>query len=68
MSLQPRRLLTPTACTAPAEMWLGKAYSYSADIWALGCILNELCTLRPTFLSESERTEADIKRRVGESN
>ena len=49
-------------------MWLGKAYSYSADIWALGCILNELCTLRPTFLSESERTEADIKRRVGESN
>ncbi|KAL4444132.1 hypothetical protein ABPG75_011869, partial [Micractinium tetrahymenae] len=46
------------------EMWEHKAYSYSADIWALGCILHELCTLRPTFLSESERTEEDIKRRV----
>ncbi|KAI7836760.1 hypothetical protein COHA_009398 [Chlorella ohadii] len=46
------------------EMWNRKAYSYSADIWALGCILHELCTLRPTFLSDRERTEEDIKQRV----
>ena len=36
----------------------------TADVWALGCILHELCTLRPTFLSSRERTEEDIKQRV----
>lgn len=46
------------------EMWQRQPYSYSADIWALGCILHELCTLRPAFLSERERTEEDIKERV----
>lgn len=28
------------------EMWRRQPYSFSADVWALGCMLHEMCTLR----------------------
>lgn len=31
------------------EMMSGKAYSYSSDIWALGCFVHELCQLKHPF-------------------
>ena len=27
------------------EIWLDGDHSYSADIWSLGCVLYEMCTL-----------------------
>lgn len=42
-------------------MWKRDPYSYSADVWALGCILYELCALKPLFMA---REEKDIKRKV----
>ena len=36
--------------------------SYSADIWSLGCIAHELCTLKPVFFDpERTKTEADVR-------
>ena len=31
------------------EVWRGGHYSFSADMWALGCVAYELCALRPAF-------------------
>lgn len=31
------------------ETLIHKNFSFSSDIWALGCILYELCTLQPSF-------------------
>lgn len=30
----------------PPELWLNKPYSYSSDMWALGCCLYELMMFR----------------------
>lgn len=38
----------PLQYKAP-EMWRGEPYSFSSDVWALGCLLFELCTGRPLF-------------------
>ena len=35
------------------EVCQSKAYSYTSDVWALGCILYELCTLKHAFSSEN---------------
>ncbi|PSC77050.1 kinase-like [Micractinium conductrix] len=43
------RSLVGTPHYIAPEMWRRQPYSYSADVWALGCILHELCTLRPLF-------------------
>ena len=37
--------------TSP-EIWKGQKYDYKCDIWALGCIIYEMCTLLPPFRSE----------------
>jgi NIMA (never in mitosis gene a)-related kinase len=31
------------------EMYENKPYTHKSDIWALGCILYELCTLKRAF-------------------
>eukprot|EP00948_MAST-09A_sp_MAST-9A-sp1_P000552 g552.t1 len=33
------------------EMWMNTKYNDKSDIWALGCVLHELCTLKPPFLA-----------------
>ena len=30
-------------------MMEGKPYSFKGDVWALGCVVYELCTLKPAF-------------------
>ena len=35
------------------EVCESKPYSYSSNVWALGCILYELCTLKHAFMSEN---------------
>ena len=35
------------------EIWNNRPYDSSSDIWSLGCMIYELCTLRPPFLGDS---------------
>ena len=35
------------------EVCENKAYGYAADVWALGCVLYELCTLRHAFEADN---------------
>lgn len=35
------------------EVCQSKPYTYESDIWAMGCILYELCTLKHAFHAEN---------------
>jgi serine/threonine protein kinase len=35
------------------EIWSNKPYNESSDMWALGCLIYELCGLAPPFLGDS---------------
>jgi len=35
------------------EIWSNKPYNESSDMWALGCLIYELCALHPPFLGDS---------------
>lgn len=37
--------------TSP-EIWKGQKYDNKCDIWALGCIIYEMCTLLPPFRAQ----------------
>lgn len=37
--------------TSP-EIWKGQKYDSKCDIWALGCIIYEMCTLLPPFRAQ----------------
>ncbi|KAI7839777.1 hypothetical protein COHA_006577 [Chlorella ohadii] len=58
------RVLMGTPQYVAPEAWRGQPYSYSADVWALGCILHELCTRRPLFLPRGRPGDAEIRARV----
>ena len=40
---------TGTPYYVAPEIWCNKPYEYKCDIWSLGCILYELCKLKPPF-------------------
>ena len=42
---------TPYYCSP--EIWEGKPYDYKSDIWSLGCIIYEICSLMPPFRGTS---------------
>ena len=42
-----------TPCNVSPERCEGKPYSFESDVWALGCVLFELLTLRPAFRAET---------------
>jgi serine/threonine protein kinase len=41
------------------ELLLCKDYSFEADIWALGCIVYELCTGKTLFDQKTETLQAE---------
>jgi NIMA (never in mitosis gene a)-related kinase len=40
---------TGTPYYASPEVWADKPYDYKSDIWSSGCVIYELCSLRPPF-------------------
>lgn len=44
---------TGTPYYASPEVWKDKPYDHKSDIWSLGCIIYEMCTLRPPFRAEN---------------
>ena len=44
---------TGTPYYASPEIWLDKPYDFKSDVWSLGCILYELCQLKPPFRGTS---------------
>ena len=40
---------TGTPYYASPEVWKDKPYNSKSDIWSLGCVLFQLCTLRHAF-------------------
>lgn len=44
---------TGTPYYASPEIWADKPYDYKSDIWSVGCIVYELCTLKPPFRGSS---------------
>lgn len=52
-----------TLCYSCLEVIKGKDYSFSADIWSVGCLLHELCCLKPPC---SETDHEKFARRLSE--
>ena len=44
-----QRTKTGTPYYLAPEVWEDRPYDYKCDIWSLGCIIYELCTLLPPF-------------------
>ena len=51
MGLAKTRTGTPYYCSP--EIWKDLSYDYKSDVWSLGCIIYELCMLKPPFRGTS---------------
>lgn len=40
---------TGTPYYASPEVWQDQPYDQKSDMWSLGCVLYEICTLQPPF-------------------
>ena len=40
---------TGTPYYASPEVWNDEPYSYKSDLWSIGCVIYEICALRPPF-------------------
>lgn len=47
-----------------AEVLQGNGYTFSADIWSLGCVLYELCMLRSPFKSDKGVNLYDLFQKI----
>eukprot|EP00198_Chlamydomonas_reinhardtii_P012499 XP_001701836.1 NimA-related protein kinase 1 [Chlamydomonas reinhardtii] len=50
-----------TPCYMAPEVWSGRPYSYSSDMWSLGAVLYEMMTFRTPM---EGRTMADLRNRI----
>lgn len=41
---------------ASPEIWQDKPYNQKSDMWSLGCVLYEMCTLKPPFVAGDLRS------------
>ena len=58
---------TGTPYYVAPEIWRNKPYEYKCDIWSLGCIIYELCKLKPPFRGTNIKELRDnIKRGIYE--
>ncbi len=44
---------TGTPYYASPEVWSEKPYEYKSDLWSLGCVVYEICALKPPFRAQS---------------
>ena len=55
--LSPGKEFTETAIGTPTnlcpEIANGQKYDFKSDIWSLGCVVHEICCLKPAFQSKS---------------
>ena len=49
--IKEKELITQTGTPyyASPEVWRDEPYSYKSDLWSIGCVIYELCNLKPPF-------------------